>query len=123
MLILQFFYPSFNIYEFAFVDVHKQVMSGVMNYLSLRIPPFVRVDLFQIVFTRCNRLSGGLHPTFSMFYCFLSILHHLLYEEQGLPAFYLNIPYVVSVTLGPWTLDYSHDWDVFNIRLLQERFE
>lgn len=34
-----------------------EVMSGVMNYLSLRIPPFVRVDLFQIVFTRCNRLS------------------------------------------------------------------
>lgn len=34
-----------------------EVMSGLMNYLYLRIPPFVRVDLFQIVFTRCNRLS------------------------------------------------------------------
>ncbi|KMS95017.1 hypothetical protein BVRB_013200 isoform A [Beta vulgaris subsp. vulgaris] len=34
-----------------------EVISGVMSYLYLRIPPFVRVDVFQIVFTRCTRLS------------------------------------------------------------------
>lgn len=34
-----------------------EVILGVMSYLYLRIPPFVRVDLFQIVFTRCTRLS------------------------------------------------------------------
>ncbi|KAL8158619.1 hypothetical protein V2J09_000156 [Rumex salicifolius] len=38
----------------GFVD---KVMTGVMQCLNLRIPPFVRVDLFQIVLTHFLRLS------------------------------------------------------------------
>lgn len=36
----------------------EQVIAGVMHYLILRIPPHVRVDLFEIVFTQFNRVSG-----------------------------------------------------------------
>ncbi|XP_059661261.1 NAD-dependent protein deacetylase SRT1-like isoform X1 [Cornus florida] len=34
-----------------------KVISGVMHFLNLRIPPYVRVDLFQIIFTQFRSIS------------------------------------------------------------------
>ncbi|KAI8552196.1 hypothetical protein RHMOL_Rhmol06G0247200 [Rhododendron molle] len=34
-----------------------KVIAGVMHYLNLRIPPHVRVDLFEIIFTQFHRTS------------------------------------------------------------------
>lgn len=36
----------------------EQVIAGVMDFLSMQIPPYVRIDLLQIIITRS--LSAGI---------------------------------------------------------------
>ncbi|KAH7859458.1 hypothetical protein Vadar_001314 [Vaccinium darrowii] len=43
-----------------------KVIAGVMHYLILRIPPHVRVDLFEIVFTQFNRVSEEKYAKWSL---------------------------------------------------------
>ncbi|KAI8009076.1 NAD-dependent protein deacetylase SRT1 [Camellia lanceoleosa] len=45
--------------------VHK-VIAGVMHYLNLRIPPYVRVDLFQIIFTEFQAFSERKYAKWSL---------------------------------------------------------
>ncbi|XP_031118763.1 NAD-dependent protein deacetylase SRT1 isoform X2 [Ipomoea triloba] len=39
------------------VIVNLQVIAGVMDFLNLRIPPFIRIDLFQTIFTQALSLD------------------------------------------------------------------
>ncbi|XP_057460315.1 NAD-dependent protein deacetylase SRT1-like isoform X2 [Actinidia eriantha] len=48
------------------VIVNLQVIAGVLHYLNLWIPPYVRVDLFQIVFTYFHRISEKKYARWSL---------------------------------------------------------
>ncbi|KAF5948525.1 hypothetical protein HYC85_014482 [Camellia sinensis] len=43
-----------------------KVIAGVMHYLNLRIPPYVRVDLFQIIFTEFQAFSERKYAKWSL---------------------------------------------------------
>ncbi|WMV39991.1 hypothetical protein MTR67_033376 [Solanum verrucosum] len=42
-----------NVYQYSY----EQVITGVMEFLSLRIPPFIRIDLLQTIFTQASSLD------------------------------------------------------------------
>lgn len=60
-LLICFRHSIFNCIYFCKVNVLNdvsQVIIGVMNMLHMRIPPFVRIDLFQIILTQALSLGN-----------------------------------------------------------------
>lgn len=43
-----------NVYQYDY----EQVIAGVMEFLSLRIPPFIRIDLLKTIFTQASSLGN-----------------------------------------------------------------
>lgn len=74
IVLLSFDWSCFlNVYRYGY----EQVIAGVMEFLSLQIPPFIRIDLLQTIFTQASSLGNfpEFVPVFFSFNCPFGILN------------------------------------------------